>query len=143
VRILLLDEHTVAIAELDAREKVVTVVRINALGPRPAPAWTSSAASRRARWPSCSWRWATPGALPRVALVRITAPPRCRRPRERDRASLSATASTVAATDGFLTTVLHRMAVTQRRCDPRAQKLFEDARRGHTKKEAMPSSSAT
>ena len=29
------------------------------------------------------------------------------------------------------------MAVTQRRCDPRAQKLFDDARRGHTKKEAM------
>jgi len=33
--------------------------------------------------------------------------------------------------------VLHRMAVTQRRCDPRAQKLFTDACRGHTKKEAM------
>jgi transposase len=34
--------------------------------------------------------------------------------------------------------VLHRMAVTQKRCDPRAQKIFDDARkRGHTKKEAM------
>lgn len=34
--------------------------------------------------------------------------------------------------------VLHRMAVTQLRCEPRAQKLFADARtRGHTKKEAM------
>lgn len=34
--------------------------------------------------------------------------------------------------------VLHRMAVTQRRCEPRAQKIFDDARkRGHTKKEAM------
>lgn len=34
--------------------------------------------------------------------------------------------------------VLHRMAVTQLRCEPRAQKLYADARsRGHTKKEAM------
>lgn len=34
--------------------------------------------------------------------------------------------------------VLHRMAVTQLRCDPRAQKIYDDARkRGHTKKEAM------
>jgi transposase len=34
--------------------------------------------------------------------------------------------------------VLHCMAVTQLRCDPRAQKIYADARaRGHTKKEAM------
>jgi transposase len=34
--------------------------------------------------------------------------------------------------------VLHRMAVTQLRCDPRARQIFDDARRrGHTKKEAM------
>jgi transposase len=34
--------------------------------------------------------------------------------------------------------VLHLMAVTQLRCDPRAQKIYADARRsGHTKKEAM------
>lgn len=34
--------------------------------------------------------------------------------------------------------VLHRMAVTQLRCDERARRLFDDARqRGHTKKEAM------
>ncbi len=33
--------------------------------------------------------------------------------------------------------VLYRMAVTQLRCDPRAQKLYSDARRDHTKKEAM------
>lgn len=34
--------------------------------------------------------------------------------------------------------VLHRMAVTQLRCEPRAQKIYTDARaRGHTKKEAM------
>jgi transposase len=34
--------------------------------------------------------------------------------------------------------VLHRMAVTQLRCEPRAQTIFDDARRrGHTKKEAM------
>lgn len=34
--------------------------------------------------------------------------------------------------------ILHRMAVTQLRCDPRARKLFDDARaRGHTKKESM------
>ena len=33
--------------------------------------------------------------------------------------------------------VLHRMAVTQLRCEPRAQKIYADARaRGHTKKEA-------
>lgn len=33
---------------------------------------------------------------------------------------------------------LHRMAVTQLRCDPRARKIYDDARaRGHTKKEAM------
>jgi transposase len=34
--------------------------------------------------------------------------------------------------------VLHRMAVTQLRCDERAQRIFADARRrGHTKKECM------
>jgi transposase len=34
--------------------------------------------------------------------------------------------------------VLHLMAVTQLRCDPRAKKIYADARRnGHTKKEAM------
>ncbi len=34
--------------------------------------------------------------------------------------------------------VLHRMAVTQLRCDERAQKIVAEARqRGHTKKEAM------
>ncbi len=34
--------------------------------------------------------------------------------------------------------VLHRMAVTQLRCEPRAQKIYADARRNsHTKKEAM------
>lgn len=34
--------------------------------------------------------------------------------------------------------VLHRMAVTQLRCDERARKIFTDSRqRGHTKKEAM------
>ena len=33
--------------------------------------------------------------------------------------------------------VLHRMAVTQLRCEPRAQKIYADARaNGHTKKEA-------
>jgi transposase len=34
--------------------------------------------------------------------------------------------------------VLHRMAVTQLRCDDRAKRIYADARqRGHTKKEAM------
>jgi transposase len=34
--------------------------------------------------------------------------------------------------------VLHRMAVTQLRCEPRARQIYDDARRnGHTKKEAM------
>ena len=34
--------------------------------------------------------------------------------------------------------VLHRMAVTQLRCEPRAQAIYDNARsRGHTKKEAM------
>ncbi len=34
--------------------------------------------------------------------------------------------------------VLHLMAVTQLRCEPRAQQIYGDARRrGHTKKEAM------
>ncbi len=34
--------------------------------------------------------------------------------------------------------VLHRMAVTQLRCEPRAQEIYADARRNsHTKKEAM------
>jgi len=33
--------------------------------------------------------------------------------------------------------ILHRMAVTQLRCDPRAQALYANAReRGHTKAEA-------
>ena len=34
--------------------------------------------------------------------------------------------------------VIHRMAVTQKHCDQRAQAIYEDARaRGHTKKESM------
>jgi transposase len=34
--------------------------------------------------------------------------------------------------------VIHRMAVTQLRCEPRARQIYDDARRrGHTKKEAM------
>jgi transposase len=34
--------------------------------------------------------------------------------------------------------VLHRMAVTQLRCEPRARQIYDDARhRGHSKKEAM------
>ena len=33
--------------------------------------------------------------------------------------------------------VLYRMAVTQLRCEPRAQKLYGEARRDHTKKESM------
>ena len=34
--------------------------------------------------------------------------------------------------------VLHRMAVTQLRCEPRARQIYDDARRrSHTKKEAM------
>ena len=34
--------------------------------------------------------------------------------------------------------VLYRMAITQLRCDPRAKKIFDDARaRGHAKKEAI------
>lgn len=34
--------------------------------------------------------------------------------------------------------VLHRMAITQLRCEPRARQIYENARRrGHTKKEAM------
>jgi transposase len=34
--------------------------------------------------------------------------------------------------------VLHRMAVTQLRCEPRARQIYDEARRnGHTKKEAM------
>ena len=34
--------------------------------------------------------------------------------------------------------MIHRMAVTQLRCEPRARQIYEDARRrGHTKKEAM------
>ena len=33
--------------------------------------------------------------------------------------------------------VLHRMAVTQLRCDERARAIFHNARRHHTKKEAM------
>lgn len=33
---------------------------------------------------------------------------------------------------------LHRIAVTQLRCDPRARRIYDDSRRrGHTKKEAM------
>ena len=33
--------------------------------------------------------------------------------------------------------ILHRMAVTQLRCDERARAIFHNARRRHTKKEAM------
>lgn len=34
--------------------------------------------------------------------------------------------------------MLHRLAVTQLRCEPRARALYDNARqRGHTKKEAM------
>ena len=37
-----------------------------------------------------------------------------------------------------INSVIHRMAVTQLRCEPRARQIYDDARRrGHTKKEAM------
>ena len=135
VRIQLLDDHTAAIAELDAKEKVVTA-KLNAL--------VAEAGSSLDELCGLSTRSAA------ELLVEVGDP---RRFTEGGFARFNGTAPLPASSgegpgepvrhrlnrggNRRVNAVLHRMAVTQRRCDPRAQKLFDDARRGHTKKEAM------
>ncbi len=135
VRIQLLDDHTAAIAELDAKEKQVTA-KLNAL--------VAEAGSSLEELCGLSTRSAA------ELLVEVGDP---RRFTEGGFARFNGTAPLPASSgegpgepvrhrlnrggNRRVNAVLHRMAVTQRRCDPRAQKLFDDARRGHTKKEAM------
>lgn len=135
VRLQLLDDHTAAIAELDDKEKVVTA-RLHSL--------VGDAGSALDELRGLSTRSAA------ELLVEVGDP---RRFTEGGFARFNGTAPLPASSgegpgepvrhrlnrggNRRVNAVLHRMAVTQRRCDPRAQKLFADARRGHTKKEAM------
>ena len=97
----------------------------------------SCAASPSGSRPSCSSRSATLAGSPaRAASPASTAPPRSRllrRGRRRTRPPPPQPGG-----NRRVNACLHRMAVTQLRCDPRARKIYDDARRrGHTKKEAM------
>jgi len=135
VRLQLLDDHTAAVAELDAKEKEVTA-KLHAL--------VAEAGSTLDELCGPSTRSAA------ELLVEVGDP---RRFTEGGFARFNGTAPLPASSgegpgepvrhrlnrggNRRVNAVLHRMAVTQRRCDPRAQKLFADAGRGHTKKEAM------
>jgi hypothetical protein len=97
VRLQLLDGHTAAIAELDAKEKVVTA-RLHAL--------VDEAGSTLGELCGLSTRSAAellvevgdPRRFTEGGLARFKAPPPCRRLRAKDPASPSVTASTGAVT---------------------------------------------
>jgi transposase len=136
LRLRLLDEHAAAISELDAREREIT---------RELATLIKVSGSTLDHL--CGLATRTVAEL----LVEIGDP---RRFTEGGFARFNGTAPLPASSgegDGLplrhrlnrggnrrVNCVLHLMAVTQLRCDPRAKKIYTDARRkGHTKKEAM------
>jgi hypothetical protein len=93
-----------------------------------------AAASRPGRLPSCSPRSAIPVVSPRAASRASTARRRCSPRPPKDRAVRH---RYNPGGNRRVNAILHRMAVTQLRCEPRAQAIYAQARsRGHTKKEA-------
>ena len=137
LRLRLLDDHTAAIAELDAREREASreLRRPHPpcrLHPQRAVRDRRPLRRRAARGDGDPRRFAGEGGfarfngtapLPASSAEGDDEPKRHRLNRGGNRR---------------INAVLHRMAVTQLRCEPRARQIYDDARRrGHTKKEAM------
>jgi hypothetical protein len=94
---------------------------------RPARPSASSAGWPPCRWPNCWSRSATPAASPKAASDASTAPRRfaastAEGPGEPVRHRYN------PGGNRRVNAILHRMAVTQLRCEPRAKKIYADAR---------------
>jgi transposase len=137
LRLRLLDDHTAAIAELDGREREAsralgdltrragsTLSELCGIADRSdAELLVETGDPRRFAGERGFARFNGTAPLPASSAEGDEAPKRHRLNRGGNRR---------------INAVLHRMAVTQLRCEPRAQQIYGDARRrGHTKKEAM------
>jgi transposase len=137
LRLRLLDEHTAAIAELDAHEREAsrelayltrragsTLSELCGIADRSdAELLVETGDPRRFAGEGGFARFNGTAPLPVSSAEGDDEPKRHRLNRGGNRR---------------VNSVLHRMAVTQLRCEPRARQIYDDARRrGHTKKEAM------
>jgi transposase len=137
LRLRLLDDHAVEIAELDAREREAslelqhltrragsTLSELCGLADRSdAELLVEAGDPRRFAGEGGFARFNGTAPLPVSSAEGDDEPKRHRLNRGGNRR---------------INSVLHRMAVTQLRCEPRARQIYDDARRrGHTKKEAM------
>jgi transposase len=137
LRLRLLDDHAGAIADLDAREREASRELRNLIDALGSSLTALSGIAERSE----------------AELLVETGDPR-RFAREGGFARFNGTAPLPASSaegddeprrhrlnrggNRRINAVLHRMAVTQLRCEPRARQIYDDARRrGHTKKEAM------
>jgi transposase len=137
LRLRLLDEHAAAIAELDAREREAsrelahlvrrvgsTLAELCGIADRSdAELLVEVGDPRRLAGEGGFARFNGTAPIPASSAEGDDEPKRHRLNRGGNRR---------------VNAVLHRMAVTQLRCEPRARQIYDDARRhGHTKKEAM------
>lgn len=137
LRLRLLDDHATAIAELDAREREAsgelrrlvtaagsTLTELCGIAARSAAELlVETGDPRRFASQGGFARFNGTAPLPASSAEGDGEPQRHRLNRGGNRR---------------INAVLHRMAVTQLRCEPRAQQIYNDARKsGHTKKEAM------
>jgi transposase len=137
LRLRLLDDHATAIAELDAREREAsreladltlragsTLAELCGIADRSdAELLVETGDPRRFAGEGGFARFNGTAPLPVSSAEGDDEPKRHRLNRGGNRR---------------VNAVLHRMAVTQLRCEPRARQIYDDARRnGHTKKEAM------
>jgi transposase len=137
LRLRLLDDHAAAIAELDAREREAsrelhhltrragsTLSELCGIADRSdAELLVEAGDPRRFAGEGGFARFNGTAPLPASSAEGDDEPKRHRLNRGGNRR---------------INAVLHRMAVTQLRCQPRARQIYDDARRrGHTKKEAM------
>jgi transposase len=137
LRLRLLDDHTAAIAELDAREREAsrelgdltrrvgsTLSELCGIADRSdAELLVEAGDPRRFAGEGGFARFNGTAPLPASSAEGAGEPKRHRLNRGGNRR---------------INAVLHRMAVTQLRCQPQARQIYDDARRrGHTKKEAM------
>jgi len=137
LRLRLLDDHAAAIAELDAREREAsrelrrltrrsgsTLHELCGIADRSdAELLVETGDPRRFAGEGGFARFNGTAPLPVSSAEGDDEPKRHRLNRGGNR---------------HINAVLHRMAVTQLRCEPRARQIYDDARgNGHTKKEAM------
>jgi transposase len=137
LRLRLLDDHAAAIAELDAREREAsrelhrltrrvgsTLSELCGIADRSdAELLVEAGDPRRFAGEGGFARFNGTAPLPASSAEGDNEPKRHRLNRGGNRR---------------VNSVLHLMAVTQLRCEPRARQIYDDARRrGHTKKEAM------